>query len=61
MMNGLPGLPGSIVIALWVVGSCWAVVLVAYLFDVADGLVFPLVIFGVATGIAEYMKRGRGR
>lgn len=60
----MAGLPRSIVIALWVTGSCWAVVLAAHVagFTIANGTVFALVVFGVAAGIVEYvLRRGRGR
>lgn len=53
----MTGLPDSILIALWVVGSCWAVALVAWLFDAATGVVLPLVIGGVLAGAAEWIFR----
>lgn len=53
----MTGLPDSILIALWVVGSCWAVALVAWLFDGATGAVLPLVIGGVLAGVAEWIFR----
>jgi hypothetical protein len=61
-MTGLPdSTPDSLAIALWVVGSCWAVAVVAYLFDAADGLVVPLVLFGTLTGVAELLLRRKPR
>jgi len=38
----MTGIPNSTLIALWVVGSCWAVSLIGYLFDEPADLVFPL-------------------
>jgi hypothetical protein len=53
----MTGLPASLSIALWIVGSCWAVAAVAYLFDAATGLVFPLLVLGVVTGFVEWLVR----
>jgi hypothetical protein len=53
----MTGLPDSLSIALWIVGSCWAVAAVAYLFDAATGLVFPLLVLGLVTGFAEWLVR----
>jgi hypothetical protein len=55
----MTGIPDSTAIALWVVGSCWAVSLVAYLFDGPTDIVFPLVAFGVLTGAAEWIVRNK--
>jgi hypothetical protein len=50
-------LPNSLSIAIWVVGSCWAVAIVAYVFDGPRDLIFPLVAFGTLTGVAEWYLR----
>jgi hypothetical protein len=55
----MTGIPNSTLIALWVVGSCWTVSLIGYLFDEPADLVFPLVTFGALTGIAEWVVRSR--
>jgi H+/Cl- antiporter ClcA len=44
-------------IAFWIVGSCWAVAAVAYLFDAAGGLVLPLLAFGAVAGFVEWLVR----
>ena len=54
----MTGLPDSILIALWVVGSCWAVALVARL---SEGAVLPLVIGGVPAGATEGIFRRNHR
>jgi hypothetical protein len=51
-------LTDTTLIALWVVGSCWAVSLIGY--EPAD-LVFPLVTFGALTGVAEWVTRSKER
>jgi hypothetical protein len=53
----MTGVPNSLAIAFWIVGSCWAVAAVAYLFDAAAGLVFPLLAFGAVTGFVEWLVR----
>jgi hypothetical protein len=51
-------LPNSLEIALWVIGSCWAVAIAAYVFGGSLELILPLVALGVLTGVAEwYMRR----
>lgn len=53
-------LPDSLVIALWVVGSCWALAVIAYIVGETE-LILPLVVFGVLTGIAEWILRQRSK
>jgi hypothetical protein len=55
----MTGVPNSLAIAFWIVGSCWAVAAVAYLFDAAAGLVLPLLVFGAVTGLVEWLVRRR--
>jgi hypothetical protein len=51
-------LPNSLAIALWTVGACWLLAVIAYLFDEPREVIFPLVVFGLLTGAAEwYMRR----
>jgi hypothetical protein len=38
---------------LWVVGSCWTVAIVAYVFGVSQELILPLVALGIVTGLAK--------
>ena len=47
------GIPDSLAIAFWIVGSCWAVGVLAYLSGEEIFLV-PLVAFGAATGVVEW-------
>lgn len=49
--------PDSLAIALWIVGSCWALAIVAYAFGASTEWIFPLFIFGTLTGIAEWVLR----
>jgi hypothetical protein len=53
----MAGIPDAISIALWVTASCWAVALLAYVFDGPSDLVFPLFLFGAITGFAEWISR----
>jgi hypothetical protein len=48
-------LPDSLAIALWVVGSCWALAIAAYAFGGSTELLLPLTVLGVLTGIAEWV------
>ncbi len=50
-------LPDSRAIALWVVGSCWALAVLAYVFGGPMELIIPLFAVGVLTGIAEWVIR----
>jgi pheromone shutdown protein TraB len=53
-------LPDSLAIALWVVGACWTVAIVAYVFGVFEELILPLVALGIVTGLAEwYLRQSR--
>jgi len=57
----LSKLPHSLAIALWVVGSSWAVMIAAYLLGAETGVVIPLVLLGMITGMTEWMMRGRDK
>lgn len=50
-------LPDSLAIALWVVGSCWVLAIVAYISGGSTELILPLFVLGVLTGIAEWVMR----
>jgi hypothetical protein len=52
-------LPNSLAIALWVVGTCWALAVLGYLLGASSELIIPLVAFGVLTGLAEWYLRKR--
>jgi hypothetical protein len=50
---------GPLAIALWTVGACWAVAVVAYLCGASTEFITPLTILGICTGIAEFVIRRR--
>lgn len=54
-------LPESLSTALWIVGSCWALAIMAYAFNTSAEWILPLFILGLATGIAEWVVRRAGR
>jgi hypothetical protein len=53
----MTGIPDSLAIALWVVGSCWALAIIAYLIGGYEEFILPLVAFGILTGAAEWVLR----
>jgi len=54
-------LPASLAIALWFVGSLWAVGLVAYVFDFPREVVWLSLGVGIVAAVAEWrMIRARG-
>lgn len=53
----MTGLPNSLLIAIWTVGACWAIVAMAGLFGFAVRPFLPLVLIGTATGVAEWFLR----
>jgi hypothetical protein len=50
-------LPDSLSIALWIVGTCWAVAAIAYLMDSGMVSVAALVAVGAIMGLAEWLLR----
>jgi predicted metal-binding membrane protein len=50
-------LPESLAIAIWIVGSCWALAILVYLIGAPMEWVLPIFIFGLLTGIAEWFLR----
>jgi hypothetical protein len=50
-------LPDSLSIALWVVGSCGALAVLACAFGESGQLILPLVAIGLLTGLAEWVMR----
>lgn len=54
-------LPDSLAIALWTVGSCWALGTVAYLSGASRVLILPLFAFGLLTGVVEWLLRRAGK
>lgn len=54
-------LPDSLAIGLWITGSMWALAILAYLLDASTEWILPLFVFGVLTGVAEWVMRQRVR
>jgi hypothetical protein len=50
-------LPESLEIATWIVGSCWALAILAYLFGAPTQWILPIVVLGLLTGVAEWFLR----
>jgi hypothetical protein len=57
----MTGIPDSLAIALWVVGSCWALAIIAWLIGGYEELIFPLVGLGILTGAAEWVLRRKAK
>jgi hypothetical protein len=57
----MEGLPESLSIALWTVGSCWVVAIIAYAFGASSEWLLPLFVLGLATGVAEWVLTRAGR
>jgi hypothetical protein len=54
-------LPESLSIAFWIVGSCWALAILACLFGESTEWVLPLFMFGLLTGVAEWVLRRKAK
>ena len=54
-------LPDSLSIALWIVGSTWAVAALALYFEVSGELVLMAVAVGMGAGIFEWITRTRNK
>jgi hypothetical protein len=52
-------LPPSLSIALWLVGSIWLIALLAHLFDASREIVFAALVFGLFSGVAEWLALRR--
>jgi len=50
-------LPDTLLIALWIVGACWVVAIIAYLVGGPTELIIPLFVLGAFTGVAEWLLR----
>jgi hypothetical protein len=55
----MEGLPGSLLIALWLVGSLWIVGFIAYLGDAPGELVIATLIAGLIAGGLELYAANR--
>ena len=55
-------LPTSLSIALWLVGSTWAVAILAHVFDAPHEIVYAALAFGLMAGVIEWLVlRGHNR
>jgi predicted metal-binding membrane protein len=54
-------LPGSLEIAIWIVGACWALAILVYLIGASMEWILPIFIFGLLTGIAEWFLRRKSQ
>jgi len=54
-------LPDSLSIGLWITGATWLLALLAYLIGGSTEWILPLFVFGVLTGIAEWLMRRNAR
>jgi hypothetical protein len=50
-------LSDALSIALWIVGACWAVAIIAYLTGGPTELITPLIVLGTFTGMVEWLLR----
>jgi predicted PurR-regulated permease PerM len=57
----MTGLPTSLSIGLWLVGSIWLVAALAYAFDVSEEVVWAALIAGLLAGFVEWLVRRRAR
>jgi hypothetical protein len=55
----MTGLPASLSIAFWLVGSIWLVAILADAFDAPGEIVYATFIVGLLTGLAEWLAVGR--
>ena len=53
-------LPASLSIALWLTGAIWLLAIVAHVFDAPHEIVYAALVFGVFSGVVEWVV-GRGR
>lgn len=50
-------LPDSLAIALWIVGSLWALAIIGYATGISKEWIFPVFALGLVTGLAEWVLR----
>jgi hypothetical protein len=48
-------LPAPLSIALWLMGSVWAVAIVAHIFEVPHEIVYATLAFGLLAGVVEWL------
>jgi len=57
----MTGLPASLSIALWMVGSLWLIAILAYLFGAPHEIVYAALAFGLIAGAVEWRLIRRNR
>ena len=58
----MTGLPASLSIALWLVGSLWLIAILAQIFDAPHEIVYAALAFGLIAGVVEWLLiRGNNR
>jgi hypothetical protein len=55
----MSGLPTSLCIGLWLVGSIWIVGLIAYISDAPGHIVWATLLIGAFAGVTEWVIRRR--
>jgi hypothetical protein len=53
--------PASLAIAFWITGSSWGLALFAYLLGKPLEWIFPIIVLGTLTGVAEWVLRQKLR
>ena len=57
----MTGLPPSLSIALWIIGSVWLIALVALILDYPSEYVWATLAFGLVAGVGEWVIRRRSK
>ena len=58
----MTGLPASLSIAFWLVGSIWLLAILAGIFDAPHEIVYAALAFGLIAGVVEWLLvRGNDR
>jgi hypothetical protein len=57
----MTGLPASLSIAIWLVGSIWFVAILAHFFDAPREIVYAALAVGLLAGVAEWLALRRTR
>jgi len=51
----MTGLPASLSIALWLVGSLWLLAILGHIFDAPHEIVYAALAFGLIAGLVEWL------
>jgi hypothetical protein len=55
----MTGLPASLSIAFWLVGSIWLVAILAHVFDAPHEIVYAALVVGLLVGVVEWLALRR--